>query len=152
MGDVKFIRKNGHIIPIRGGKGGGKKSGAKKPKDMSGIKRVGKPVTIKQGGKSITMEFGERKTTALSRFKGSAVGGALIGGFLGGTGALDLPSARKSGKHALAAATIGTIGGAAIGALGIGTLGAAFGMRKEHFTRITKVTGMKKKKSGSSAY
>ena len=137
MSDVKFIRKNGRIIPIRS-KGEKSAHGQQKKPAIVGLRITNKSVSAKE------------------RFQSgfSAVGkiGAAIGGILGaGTGFMQGISTRGAtiGKELLAGAKGAGIGGAAgavAGGIGYGLFGGVvntlIGSRKQ----TTIAIGIKKKK------
>jgi len=116
VGDVKFIRKNGRIIPIRAKNGAGK-SVAIKEKSYTGTKTV-------------KMDAGDRFSKGFSKWGkiGAGVGavtGAAIGGAIG--------HAEKGLKGVVAGAALGGAYAAVTGGLNWGLVGggltAAFGKR-----------------------
>jgi hypothetical protein len=123
MADVKFIRKNGHIIPIRSGAGHGH-SGGHQP--MS-----------KKAHTVATWKMTSKNTTAGSRFKDGLKAGAVVGGAAG---------AFVGSQMGLKGAIAGAAGGSA--ALGLFTAGAqaAFGPRKNYDVQLQSIRRYKGRK------
>jgi hypothetical protein len=118
QGDVRFIRKNGRIIPIRSNQN-----------DSSSRKPKGDPV--------IALAFRKRKISAADRLESGFKAGAQLGGMLGatlGSASVNIRSG-SSLKSTIVPLAKGTIRGAAIGSLalgvGFGAINAAFGSRQQ---------------------
>lgn len=132
---MKFIRKNGRIIPIRDGQ-----SPAAKGQKVQKAKITG-----------FSFKTKVKNTTAGSRFKEGAEVGGWTGGILGGVGGLSAGGLK------------GAVAGAVIGAAGLGLLQggihAGFGSRKKvsmvvdgiHTNKGLVKFGKRKKNSGGTS-
>jgi hypothetical protein len=127
---MKFIRKNGRIIPI-------KEKGEKK------LKRNETEITRKKAnGEQVSLVLSEKKNTIGQRFGRGFSAGAKAGGVLGGI--LGLVSSESSSlKGTLVNAAAGAVGGAASWGSSIGVLNAVFGQRKDW--KVKSVERKKKK-------
>lgn len=124
---VRFIRKNGRVIPIReNGK-------------TVGVRRANLP----QRGANVTLNFQTKKRSVGERFAAGATTGAVISS-LGAAGAAEVGARLALNRKGLGAAVgVGALIGS--GALVGGALSAAFGRRKK---TVVKVTQIQKAKSG----
>jgi hypothetical protein len=130
-GGVRFIRKNGRVIPIRGDKykGGAKRSGMKKRRKSSGYK-------TQKRGVGERAKYGARKGFEFGAKIGGAVGGiGAAASLASGSGQISRQFSSIRGGKAKALYAIGAAGGAALGtgfraasgAIKTGIAGAALG-------------------------